>query len=208
MIKDPDVNNPALAAEYRAKADEYFMQGRSHGAADQRAIAKLAGYDKNKNWKAASKLCWSLYSESSEKAFGQRGEFWRRAPITTVNYRATNNELQPRPSGINENAEIAAPCSANWDQMTGDDKMRFCAECKLHVVSAAAMTDEEVLAALKRAVQGEEVCMKIYRRADGTFLTKIAPSAFNDSGNMRSMRCAALGRRHVMLQAGYPVCSP
>lgn len=82
-----------------------------------------------------------------------------------------NQDLQE----LMKSAEIAAPCSANWDQMTGDDKMRFCSECKLHVVSAAAMTDEEVLAALQRAVQGEEVCMKIYRRADGTFLTKDCP---------------------------------
>jgi hypothetical protein len=54
-------------------------------------------------------------------------------------------------------------------------KMRFCAQCKLHVVKAAEMTDEEVLAALQKAMQGEEVCMKIYRRADGTFLTKDCP---------------------------------
>lgn len=76
MIRDRDVHNPALAAEYRAKADQYFIRGRSHVAADQQAITKLAGYDKNKNWKAASDLCWSIYSESSQKAGALRGEFW------------------------------------------------------------------------------------------------------------------------------------
>lgn len=74
-----------------------------------------------------------------------------------------------------KHAEIAAPCSAKWDEMTGDDKMRFCGECKLHVLNAAAMTDEEVMRALQRTLTGERVCMRLYRRTDGTFLTRNCP---------------------------------
>lgn len=72
-------------------------------------------------------------------------------------------------------AEIAAPCTANWGEMTGDDKMRFCGECKLHVLNASAMTDEEVMSALQRTLTGERVCMRLYRRTDGTFLTQNCP---------------------------------
>ncbi|MFN8659189.1 MAG: hypothetical protein U0105_22845 [Candidatus Obscuribacterales bacterium] len=74
-----------------------------------------------------------------------------------------------------KHAEIAAPCSAKWDEMTGDDKMRFCGECKLHVLNASAMTDEEVMRALQRTLTGERVCMRLYRRDDGTFLTQNCP---------------------------------
>ena len=72
-------------------------------------------------------------------------------------------------------AEVASPCSANWDEMTGDEKMRLCAQCNLHVLDASAMTDEEVLRAMQRTLQGEQVCMRFYRRADGRFLTKDCP---------------------------------
>ena len=40
--------------------------------------------------------------------------------------------------------KAAAPCPAQWADMTGDDKKRLCADCKLHVFNLAAVTDEEV----------------------------------------------------------------
>jgi hypothetical protein len=29
--------------------------------------------------------------------------------------------------------KIASPCGANWDEMYGSERKRFCAECKLNV---------------------------------------------------------------------------
>lgn len=72
-------------------------------------------------------------------------------------------------------AQIAAPCHVNWEDMTGDDKQRFCGDCKLNVLNAEAMTDDEVLQALLKAQNGERVCMQIYKRADGTILTQNCP---------------------------------
>lgn len=72
-------------------------------------------------------------------------------------------------------AQIAEPCTANWDEMTGDEKTRFCAQCRLNVHNARMMTDEEVLEKLMMTASGERVCMRIYRRADGTFLTQNCP---------------------------------
>lgn len=74
-----------------------------------------------------------------------------------------------------QQAQIAAPCSVSWDDMQGDDKTRFCGECKLNVLNAASMSDREVEAALSKSADGGLVCMQIYRRADGTFLTENCP---------------------------------
>lgn len=79
---------------------------------------------------------------------------------------------------VTKRAFIASPCSAKWDEMEGDDKVRYCGQCRLNVFNAAAMTDEEVLDAMVRVTQGKRVCMRMYRRADGTVLTKNCPVGF------------------------------
>lgn len=76
---------------------------------------------------------------------------------------------------VMKRAQIAEPCQAKWEEMQGNDKMRFCGDCRLHVLNAAAMTDEEVVAAITRAQRGERVCMRLYKRADGTLLTENCP---------------------------------
>lgn len=70
---------------------------------------------------------------------------------------------------------IAAPCSEKWEDMSGDDRARLCAKCDLHVVNTFMLTDEEVLAALEKVHKGERICMQIYRRQDGTFMTRNCP---------------------------------
>lgn len=69
--------------------------------------------------------------------------------------------------------QIASPCPAAWDQMQGDDKSRFCSHCRLNVYNFAAMTEEEG----ERLIIEKEgkLCGRIYRRADGTVLTKDCP---------------------------------
>src|SRR5262245_29397739 len=44
--------------------------------------------------------------------------------------------------------KINHPCTANWDQMRGDDKRRFCEHCQkyVHNVSAMSRTERAVLA--------------------------------------------------------------
>jgi hypothetical protein len=72
-------------------------------------------------------------------------------------------------------AQIAEPCTAKWEEMTGDEKTRLCAQCNLNVHNAREMTDEEVMLKIMSIAEGNRVCMRIYRRADGTFLTKNCP---------------------------------
>ena len=39
-----------------------------------------------------------------------------------------------------KNLKIASPCTAEWDGMTGNERKRFCGECKLHVYNLSGMT--------------------------------------------------------------------
>ena len=38
---------------------------------------------------------------------------------------------------------VAKPCSANWNEMSGDDKKRFCGHCQKHVHNLSAMSGKE-----------------------------------------------------------------
>ena len=69
--------------------------------------------------------------------------------------------------------QIAAPCAASWDEMTGDERVRFCKLCKLNVYNLSDMNREEA----EEFVQRREgrTCVRLFRRADGTVLTNDCP---------------------------------
>lgn len=69
--------------------------------------------------------------------------------------------------------KIASPCSANWDEMVGDDRQRFCGECKLNVYNLSGMGRDEAESLIINA-EGR-VCVRMYRRADGSVITKDCP---------------------------------
>jgi hypothetical protein len=68
-------------------------------------------------------------------------------------------------------ARIKSPCSVDWESMSGDDRTRICGKCDLEVINTLLLSDEEVRQALSRVQRGERVCMRFFRRADGTFIT-------------------------------------
>jgi hypothetical protein len=71
------------------------------------------------------------------------------------------------------NIKIASPCSANWDAMLGDDKKRFCGECKLNVYNLSGMSQRD---AENLLIESEgRLCVRFYRRNDGTILTEDCP---------------------------------
>jgi hypothetical protein len=73
-----------------------------------------------------------------------------------------------------DRVRIASPCPARWEDMAGDDRKRFCSQCRLHVYNIAAMTRAEAVALIEGA--GKQLpCVQIYRRADGTILTRDCP---------------------------------
>lgn len=69
--------------------------------------------------------------------------------------------------------KIASPCGASWNEMIGDDRKRHCAECKLNVYNLSDMTKTEAESFLINS-EGR-VCLRIYRRADGSVITRDCP---------------------------------
>ena len=65
--------------------------------------------------------------------------------------------------------EIASPCTVPWDDMRGDDRVRFCGHCRQNVYNVETLGREEA----RRLVREREgrVCVRILRRDDGTVVT-------------------------------------
>jgi hypothetical protein len=60
-----------------------------------------------------------------------------------------------------------------WDDMAGNERVRFCSQCKLNVYDISAMTKSEAESFIANA-EGR-ICAKLYRRADGAILTQDCP---------------------------------
>jgi hypothetical protein len=78
-----------------------------------------------------------------------------------------------RPLDVLNDIRIASPCHEAWDRMTGDDRARHCGSCEKTVYNLSAMTADEA-AALFREREGR-ICVRLYRRRDGTVLTTDCP---------------------------------
>ena len=72
-----------------------------------------------------------------------------------------------------DNVRVAAPCPADWHRMVGDERVRFCGQCSLNVYNLSGMSRREAEALISSA-EGR-LCVRFYRRADGTILTNNCP---------------------------------
>ncbi len=70
--------------------------------------------------------------------------------------------------------EVATPCPARWEDMKGTERVRRCEECRFNVYDLSAMTRAEA-EALVFKTEGDRVCVRFYRRADGKVLTEDCP---------------------------------
>jgi hypothetical protein len=77
-----------------------------------------------------------------------------------------------------DSIRIPQPCSTEWEQMSGDDRTRFCNECNKHVYNLSAMTRRQAEAIIE-ASRGK-LCARVTRQEDGTTVVKddfILPTA-------------------------------
>lgn len=72
-----------------------------------------------------------------------------------------------------DSIRIASPCRANWGEMYGNERRRFCSECKLNVYNLSDMTRQEAETLLINT-EGR-LCVRFFRRRDGTVLTRDCP---------------------------------
>ena len=63
---------------------------------------------------------------------------------------------------------VATPCHADWDEMTGDERVRHCAHCKKDVFNLSDMSREQA----ERLIieKHRDLCARYYQRTDGTIL--------------------------------------
>jgi hypothetical protein len=71
------------------------------------------------------------------------------------------------------NIKIASPCNTDWNEMIGNERRRFCDECKLNVYNLSGMSQGEAENLLLNS-EGR-LCIRFYKRADGNVLTKDCP---------------------------------
>jgi hypothetical protein len=72
-----------------------------------------------------------------------------------------------------ENIRIASPCAADWDDMRGDERVRFCGRCEKNVYNLSSMSRDDA-EALVNEKEGR-LCVRFFQRADGTVLTADCP---------------------------------
>jgi hypothetical protein len=108
-------------------------------------------------------------------------------------------ELIMKSSDRLDHLRIASPCPVGWDQMTGDDRVRFCEQCSLRVYNISEMTRTEAEALIAKT-EGH-ICARIYRRFDGTIITRDCPVG------LRAIRTRVAKMAGALLTAILTVCA-
>jgi hypothetical protein len=83
---------------------------------------------------------------------------------------------------------VTSPCLADWDQMTGNDQIRFCEHCNLKVHNISELTYSQAARLVARS-QGR-LCVRYYRDSQGAAITKQASRKLHQIGR-RASRIAA-----------------
>lgn len=69
--------------------------------------------------------------------------------------------------------KIASPCHEKWEDMVGDERTRYCGKCQKDVHNISALARAEAEAFLESVASS--VCVRMYKRSDGTVLTADCP---------------------------------
>ena len=71
-----------------------------------------------------------------------------------------------------DSIEVSSPCTEEWDQMTGTNKIRFCSHCAKDVNNISEMTRSEAMRLIHSS--GGNICVRYYRdpRTDRPFFMK------------------------------------
>ncbi|MDP3279236.1 MAG: hypothetical protein Q8Q09_28860 [Deltaproteobacteria bacterium] len=78
---------------------------------------------------------------------------------------------------------VASPCNVPWSSMSGDDHVRHCDLCDKNVYDLSSLTRDQA-ESLVRSNNGQ-MCVKFFRRADGTILTQDCPIGVTKRARVR-----------------------
>ena len=90
-----------------------------------------------------------------------------------------------------DTVKIASPCTAKWEEMVGDDRARFCSHCQKDVFNLSAMPKDEAESFIQ--TRTAEVCVRLYKRTDGTLLTSDCPVGVKRTRRRRATVAAVGG---------------
>lgn len=96
---------------------------------------------------------------------------------------------------------IASPCTASWDEMAGDERSRFCSQCRLNVYNISIMTQGEAEALI--ASKEGRLCVRMYQRADGTVLTRDCPVGLAALRKRAAWMISKIAAGFVLLVSGF-----
>ena len=99
-----------------------------------------------------------------------------------------------------DRVKIAAPCKADWEQMIGSDRVRFCGQCNLNVYNLSSMKRDEAESFVAR--NEGRLCVRFYRREDGSMLTKNCPVGLSAIRRRVSNLAKAIGAAVLGFCAG------
>ena len=69
-----------------------------------------------------------------------------------------------------DHVQVAAPCKADWDQMIGSDRVRFCGQCSLNVYNLSAMSRSDAESLIART-EGAQLLFRRSIRASRSMRT-------------------------------------
>ena len=99
-----------------------------------------------------------------------------------------------------DHVRVAAPCNVEWDSMFGDERVRFCSQCKLNVYNLSEMTKSEAEQLVARA--DGRLCVRYYMRSDGSIITNNCPVGLRRIKRRLSRIATAIGSAVVSFLAG------
>jgi hypothetical protein len=99
-----------------------------------------------------------------------------------------------------QNVRVAAPCPAAWNEMAEveGNRVKFCSGCQKRVYNLSAMGQAEAEGLLRR--HEGHLCVRYYRRRDGTILTTDCPVG------LKAARTLAFRRAQVSFAACLLFC--
>src|SRR5438874_5767 len=104
-----------------------------------------------------------------------------------------------------DNFRIASPCQADWKQMYGDNRKRFCGDCKLNVYNLSGMSRDDAEALIMNA-EGR-LCVRFYMRADGSVITQDCPVGWAKVKQRTKLFATAVASMVMALFTGVLVAS-
>src|ERR1044071_5868767 len=99
-----------------------------------------------------------------------------------------------------DNIRVAAPCSADWDSMFGNEQVRSCEQCHLNVYNLSEMSRVEAYRLIDQA-EGR-LCVRFYQRRDGSIITQNCPVGLRAIKRRLSRIATAVASFILSLMAG------